>query len=250
MLVDALIYYHQQLLTAPVCEPILSASISALTLQQEAPLTATLHFLRDFLSYGTDHPNSSSFDGRSQDPVPSNSPQIQQAVKRLVALQGEVLVQRILTGMMFHFPRDCFPDASGVLLVLFEIMPQEVAIWVKGTIGMLPAGTVRAAEGDRLMTSIGQKIQAGETRKIRVLMQGASFFSPRLFYPSYLYRSAIDAFPEQISQTPTAGETLRPEKGWAVWRPRVFALADSLAFPSLSHYVQAEIYNECGCSDE
>ncbi|MCJ1422658.1 Nuclear import receptor [Sticta canariensis] len=172
LLIDALIYYHQKLLPAPVCESILSASISALTLQQDAPLTATLHFLRDFLSYGTDHPNSSSFGEPSQDPATGNPLQIQQAVWRLVASQGEVLVQRILTGMMFNFPRDCFPDASGVLLGLFEIMPQETVVWVKGTIGMLPAGTVRAAEGDRLVASIGQKIQAGDARKIRVLMQG------------------------------------------------------------------------------
>ena len=173
LLVDALIYYHQQLLLAQVCGPIISASISALTLQQDAPLTATLHFLRDFLSYGTDHPNSSSFHDRSQDtPAPRNPPQIQQAVKKLVATQGETLAQRILTGMMFHFPKDCFPDASGVLLALFELMPREVAIWVKGTIGMLPAGTVKAGEGERLMNAIGQKIQTGDTRKIRVLLQG------------------------------------------------------------------------------
>lgn len=86
--------------------------------------------------------------------------------------QGEALTQRILTGMMFHFPRDCFPDASGVLLALFEIMPHEVAIWVKGTIEMLPAGTIKAGEGERLMNAVGQKIQAGDIRKIRVLLQG------------------------------------------------------------------------------
>lgn len=173
LLVDALIYYHQQFLLAPVCEPIISASISALTLQQDAPLTATLHFLRDFLSYGTDHPNSSSFNERSQDtPAPRNTLQIQQAVKQLVVSQGEALTQRILTGMMFHFPRDCLPDASGVLLALFEILPHEVVIWVKGTIGMLPAGTIKAGEGERLMNAVGQKIQAGDIRKIRVLLQG------------------------------------------------------------------------------
>lgn len=172
LLIDALIYYHRQFLLGAVCEPIFSASISALTLQQDAPLTATLHFLRDFLSYGTDHPNSSSFIDRPQDSAPENPPQIQQAVKRLVLLQGEDLVRRILTGMMFHFPRDCFPDASGVLLALFEIMPQEVAVWVKATVEMLPAGTVKAGEGDRLVNSIGLKIQSGELRKVRVLLQG------------------------------------------------------------------------------
>ena len=81
-------------------------------------------------------------------------------------------MQRILTGMMFHFPRDCFPDASGVLLSLLEIMPQEVAAWVGGTIRMLPQGTVKQGEGERLMSAVGQKIQAGDLRKIRVLLQG------------------------------------------------------------------------------
>lgn len=73
---------------------------------------------------------------------------------------------------MFHFPKDCLPDASGVLRALFELMPQQVATWVKGTIEMLPAGTVKAGEGEKLMNVIGQKVQAGEFRKVRVLLQG------------------------------------------------------------------------------
>lgn len=145
-----------------------------MTLEQYAPLTATLHFLRDFLSYGTENPNSSTFDENRPDSKPRNPAELQQAVKHLVGLQGEVLVQRILTGMMFHFPRDCFADASGVLLALFEIMPQQTALWVKATVGMLPSGTVKSGEADRLMNGIGQSIQAGDTRKVRVALQGVS----------------------------------------------------------------------------
>ena len=37
---------------------------------------------------------------------------------------------------------------------------------------MLPAGTIKSGEGDRLINAIAQKIQAGEMRKIRVLLQG------------------------------------------------------------------------------
>lgn len=92
----------------------------------------------------------------------------------MVHSQGEVLVQRILTGLMFSFPRDCFPDASGVLLVLFELMPQEVAVWVRKTIGMLPAGTVKPGEAERLMNGISDKVQKGEIRKVRTLLQGTS----------------------------------------------------------------------------
>lgn len=175
LLIDALIYYHTNLLSAPICAPILSASISALTLEQEAPLQATLHYLRDFLSYGTDHPNSSSFDDHnSHSAHQSNPPQIQATVRAHVAKQGEFLTQRILTGMMFSFPRDCFPDASGVLLAMFEIMPQETAVRVKGTIGMLPPGTVKQGEAERLMQGIGSKLHAGEVRKVRVLLQDFS----------------------------------------------------------------------------
>lgn len=81
-------------------------------------------------------------------------------------------MQRVMTGMMFTFPRDCFADASGVLLVMFELMPEQVAVWIKGTIAMLPAGTVKMGEADRLMNAIAQKIQMGDMRKIRVLLQG------------------------------------------------------------------------------
>lgn len=81
-------------------------------------------------------------------------------------------MQRILTGMMFHFPKDCLPDASGVLHALFEIMPHEVALWIKGTLAILPPGTVRLAEGDRLMSHIEQNIQSGDTRKNRALVHG------------------------------------------------------------------------------
>ena len=172
LLIDALIYYHHQLIPGPVCGPILSAALSALVLEQIEPLTAALHFLRDFLSYGTSHPNSSNFNSPDANDHTANPPEIQSAVKQLAASQGEVLVQRVMTGMMFTFPRDCFADASGVILVMFELMPEQVAIWVRSTIGMLPAGTVKMGEADRLMNAIGQKIQVGDMRKVRVLLQG------------------------------------------------------------------------------
>ncbi len=76
-----------------------------------------------------------------------------------------------MTGMMFTFPRDCIQDASGVLLSLFEILPLESGVWVKETIGMLPAGSIRAGETDRLMNAVGMKVDAGDLRRVRVLLQ-------------------------------------------------------------------------------
>jgi len=169
LLVDTLIYYHNQLIPASICGPILSASISVLVLQQQAPLQATLHYLRDFLSYGSEHPASSSFNDSHSQPI---SPAVQHSVKQHVTAQGEPLVQRLLTGMMFTFPRDCLQDASGVLMSLFELMPEQAALWVKSTIGILPAGSIKAGEADRVMNSVAAKVQAADYRKLRAILQG------------------------------------------------------------------------------
>jgi transportin-3 len=93
------------------------------------------------------------------------------AVKSLLASQGENLVQRCMTGMMYTFPPDCFPDASGVLLAMFQIMPREVAQWVAKTVQMLPQGSIAPQEQERLLRNIQQRIESDELRKIRSLLQ-------------------------------------------------------------------------------
>ena len=178
-------YYSPQFLTSNITADILSASISALSLQQEPPLTTTLHFLRDFLSYGTLHPNRSTFPSHENPHsyVPGsaashslNPPELQTTVKNLVLRQGKALVDRILAGMMFTFPRDCHQDASGVMLALFELFPVQTAGWVQGTISMLPAGSLKAGDAEKLMRGIADKLSvvengSGDLRKVRVLLQ-------------------------------------------------------------------------------
>ena len=170
LLTDAIRYYPEQAICSQLAEPIFQASLTALTLQQVDPLIATLHYLRDLLSFGTDKPMISAFDGPDGKPAAS-LPQVQTAVKRLVAAHGSTLVQRVLTGMMFNYPEDCFADASSILLALFAIMPRQAAQWVQGTIQLLPPGTLKPAEANKLMKAIADKIQQNEPRKVRVLLQ-------------------------------------------------------------------------------
>ncbi|KAI9840359.1 MAG: Nuclear import receptor [Sclerophora amabilis] len=148
LLIDALLYYPYKLISSSLFSPIFSASLTALTLQQHEPLTATLHFLRDLLGYGGSNPPSSN--------ITENPPEVQEAVRKLILSEGETLVQRVLTGMMFSFPKDCFPDASGVLLAVVELLPEQASGWVARTVQMLPAGTIKQGEIDRLMSSINQ----------------------------------------------------------------------------------------------
>lgn len=168
---DAVRYYPKECTTSSLREPIFSAGLSALTLQQVDPLIATLHYYRDLLSFGFESPMASQFSDADGQPY-VNPPEVRNAVKDLLSRQGQLLVERVLTGLMFSFPEDCFPDASGVLMTSFELLPQESGAWVQSTIQQLPAGTMKPGEAERLMSNISAKVQSGETRKIRVLLQG------------------------------------------------------------------------------
>lgn len=168
---DAVRYYPVKTITSNLALPMVQASLTALTLQSLEPIQAVLHFLRDFLDFGFENGPVSNFNGPNGEPSPGNPPEVQAAVKQVIHSTGQQLVHRVLTGMMFSFPEDCFPDASGILLSLFNLGPQAAAQWVQGTLQLLPAGTLKPAEANKLMKGISDKLQQNEPRKVRVLLQ-------------------------------------------------------------------------------
>jgi transportin-3 len=166
LIIDALLYYSPRLIPSELLSPILEAAIYALTLEQRDPLSATLHFLRDLLTYGGPNPATS-------DNLPAEvQAGMQRTVKALLTSHGESLVKQVMAGMMFTFPRDCFPDASGVLLAMFELLPTQTATLVDRTIHLLPQGTVTPVEANRLMLKVKERLgEPGGLRQVRVLMQ-------------------------------------------------------------------------------
>lgn len=169
LLVDALLYYPHKLIPSPLFTPIFEAAISALALEQRDPLSATLHYLRDLLTYGGPNPAQSG-DGLP----PATAAQLRLIVQQLLAARGEILVKQVLAGMMITFPRDCFADGSGVLLAMFELLPTETTTWLDRTLQMLPAGTVAPDEVRRLITKIRDRLQnpsQGGLRQVRALLQ-------------------------------------------------------------------------------
>ncbi|KXJ92412.1 exportin 1-like protein [Microdochium bolleyi] len=169
LLIDALLYYPQKLIPSPLLGPIFEATFSVLGLEQREPVSATLHFIRDLLMWGGKYPPS------SYEHLPGDVVQgLIATVKELLNAKGELLVQRILAGMMITFPRDCFADGSGALLTLFENMPEPTVAWVDRTMRILPPGTVTPVEVDRLMSKIKEKLNvedAGDLRQIRSILQ-------------------------------------------------------------------------------
>jgi transportin-3 len=165
LLIDALLYYPHKLVRSELFSPIFQAAIAALALEQRDPLSASLHYIRDVIGYGGDNPPSSSSS--------PNPPEIQHTVQELILSNGEQLVKSIMAGMMITFPNDCFSDGSGVLLGLFELMPQQTTAWVDKTVRMLPPGTVSENEIDRLLAGIRDRLSLGRDglRKVRSLLQ-------------------------------------------------------------------------------
>lgn len=175
---EAVRYYPQKCIKSHLATYIFSAALSALTLQQTDPLIATLHYYRDLFSFAFETPMVSGFTSPQGQPY-ITPPEVRETVKDLILSRGEPLAQRVLTGMMFTFPSDCFPDASGILMTMFKLFPLQTGTWLQSTLQMLPAGSVKPAEAERLLKNISDKVQSEETHKIRVLLQGPS----PLFFP-------------------------------------------------------------------
>jgi transportin-3 len=165
LLIDALLYYPHKLVQSELFVPIFQSAIAALALEQRDPLSASLHYIRDVIGYGGNNPPSSSNS--------PNPPEVQHAVQELLTSNGERLVKSIMAGMMITFPNDCFSDGSGVLLGLFELLPEQTTTWVDKTVRMLPAGTVTDADIDRLLAGIRDRLSLGRDglRKVRSLLQ-------------------------------------------------------------------------------
>ncbi|KAJ2896657.1 uncharacterized protein MKZ38_005309 [Zalerion maritima] len=172
LLIDALLYYPHRLVLSPLFEPTFEAAISSLALEQREPLCATLHYIRDVLTYGGNNPASSQFPSD----VARTGPQaeLKRTVKALLLRHGEPLIKQILAGMMITFPRDCFADGSGVLLGMFELLPAETTASVERTIYLLPEGTVSPTEAQKLMAKIKDRLAGGDIqniRQVRTLLQ-------------------------------------------------------------------------------
>jgi transportin-3 len=150
---DVLLHHTNKALHSALMGDILAAACHSLSLLKLEVLMVTLHFLRDFIVYGTSSPPSSRLNDDRQPATPED---IQASVKRWLVQQGQPLTQRVLTGMMYSFPEDCIPDASGVLLDMLRVLPQETAMWIGQTLVQLPESAIRPREREKLISQLEQ----------------------------------------------------------------------------------------------
>ena len=143
-------FHPQRLITSNLLQPIFEAGLTSLNLEKFEPLIAVLHFYRDLLMYGEKSNAPSSISS----PTTVSHPEVQEAINRIALSEGEHLTKAVTSGLMYSFPRDCVPDASGVILALVQLVPERFAGWIKNTLELLPPGSVSLLEAQKVLRNI------------------------------------------------------------------------------------------------
>jgi transportin-3 len=138
LLMDALYCHPLEFTRSHLLPSIVQAALASLALELENPLTAVLHFLRDFLGYAVGHVPSAM-----ESEVPA---EMQTAIRAMISAHGSTLCSLIMSGMIFTFPRDCVVDGAGALMTLIEMDPVTSVGWIANSLNLLPAENLSADE--------------------------------------------------------------------------------------------------------
>ncbi|ANB15633.1 Mtr10p [Sugiyamaella lignohabitans] len=164
---DILMYYPFEALTSDWIGASFQAALAGLTLEQFEPLTATLHFLLDLFAYGGEQAPSSSVIPGGKIPA-----EIRSVVSSLAAEQGEALTSRIITGILFSYPRDVITDASSLLLSAYRLSSgNETIRWLSNTLDALPAGGLSPDEKSKLLQRISTSMESQDFKRVRSILR-------------------------------------------------------------------------------
>jgi transportin-3 len=145
---DALFCHPLEFTKSPLLPTIVQAALASLALELENPLTAVLHFIRDFLGYAVGHVPSSM---ESEVPV-----EMQNAIRAMIGAHGSTMCSLIMSGMIFTFPRDCVMDGAGALMTLVEMDPETSVNWIANSLQMLPAENLSQEERTRFISQVAE----------------------------------------------------------------------------------------------
>jgi len=145
---DALFCHPLEFTNSPLLPTIVQAALASLALELENPLTAVLHFIRDFLGYAVGHVPSSM---ESEVPV-----EMQTAIRAVIGLHGSTMCSLIMSGMIFTFPRDCVMDGAGALMTLVEMDPETSVNWIANSLQMLPAESLSQEERTKFISQVAE----------------------------------------------------------------------------------------------
>jgi transportin-3 len=140
---DALFCHPLEFTSSALLPTIVHAALASLALELENPLTAVLHFLRDFLGYAVGHIPSAM---EAEVPI-----EMSNAIRREIINNGSTLCGLIICGMIFTFPRGCVVDGAGALMTLIELDPETSVSWIANSLNLLPPENLSDEERNRFI---------------------------------------------------------------------------------------------------
>ena len=153
---DALYSHPFSFTKSSLLPSIVQAALASLALELENPLTAVLHFLRDFLGYAVGRVPSAMETGVVPDDM-------QEAIRAQISTHGSAMCGLIMSGMIFTFPRDCVVDGAGALMTLIEMDPVTCGRWIAESLNMLPRENLSAEERQKFITQIAEYYHRNKT---------------------------------------------------------------------------------------
>lgn len=159
---DLLMYFPAKVAgNGQLMSSILESGITSLTTSEEHnPLMACVHFFVDYLSWGSQYPPISFYEG---DPA-----EVQQYVRQFLMAEnnGQKLVTAVVNGLIFKFYND--PDGNDLLLKLLTVTPdmEKALSWLHQAVSALP--NVSEKEVQKLMNATAVALPNKDNRRIRM----------------------------------------------------------------------------------
>lgn len=162
---DLLMYFPQKVTAnAELTSSILDAAVVALSTSEERnPLMAVVHFFIDLVSWGSDYPPVSFFEGDTQ--------QVQQHVKQFLVANshGARLVKVVLHGLIYKYYND--PDANDLLIKILSVAPDmaQAIGWLHTAAAEL--ANVSDQELNKLVGAINVALPNKDLRRVRMAVK-------------------------------------------------------------------------------
>lgn len=161
-----LMYYPAQMVAFESMESILQCCLMCLELELQDPLIACLQFLQDFCKFATGNPPSSVFRNGVPDEI----------TRRVFGIAsssfGRTCTITVVHGLTTNLAKDCSTNASSLLLTLFTVVPQELALtWLNSAIETFPTGSISQEESHKFLTRIATSIQSRDFKRVRSLLR-------------------------------------------------------------------------------
>ncbi|KAG7920036.1 hypothetical protein KL927_000716 [Ogataea polymorpha] len=162
---DVLMFLPVKLLESSLVEPVYRVAVRALeTYPEYGTISSVLQFLVDLYSWGFETPPVSMADD-----IPEA---LKYKVLNFAVATGEELLTKLLGGLIFTFPSDCWPEANELVVKLVKLSMlqggSKVGLgWLDRAMLSLPRGSVSDSERLKLLRTVETAINSNDFRRVR-----------------------------------------------------------------------------------